>query len=46
MRKLTESELEDICSILELEQTVPFDVAVSIHENLINDLRNQLQNIL
>jgi DNA-directed RNA polymerase II subunit RPB1 len=46
MRKLTESELEDICSIVELEQTVPFDVAISIHENLVNDLRNQLQNIL
>lgn len=45
MRKLTEQEIEDICSIIELEKTVPFDVAISLHEHLVNELRKQLENI-
>lgn len=45
MRKLTEQEIEDICSIIELEKTVPFDVAISLHEHLTNELKKQLENI-
>jgi hypothetical protein len=45
MRKLTEQEIEDICSIIELEKTVPFDVAISLHEHLTNELKKQLEEL-
>jgi len=45
MRKLTEEEFEDICSVIELDGTTPFDVAISVYEHTVEELKKQLNDI-